>query len=45
MLVKKATGDKVIERLKDFAGTFRIIQSSLTKTSEDELRAVLEKSA
>ena len=45
VLVRKATGDKIIERLKDFAGTGHVIQTSLSKTPEDELRAVLEKSS
>ena len=45
VLVRKVTGDKVLDRLKDFSGTGKVIQTSLTKTSEDELRKVLEKSA
>ena len=44
VLVKKATGDKVIDKLKAFAGAGHIIQTSLTKTDEDELRALLEAS-
>jgi uncharacterized membrane protein len=45
VLVRNVTGDKVLDRLKDFSGTGEVIQTSLTKTSEDELRKVLEKSA
>ena len=45
VLVRKVTGDKVLDRLKDFSGTGKVIQTSLTKTNEDELRKVLEKSA
>ena len=40
VLVRKATSDKVLEGLKEFKGT--IIQTSLTKSKEDELRKVLE---
>jgi uncharacterized membrane protein len=43
VLVRKATGDKVLDRLKDFAGTGTILQSSLSKESEDQLRKVFEK--
>lgn len=45
VLVRKATGDKVMDKLKAFAGTGKIIQTSLSKTTEDELRKVLEKSS
>ena len=45
VLVRKATGDKVLERLKDFAGSARVLQSSLSKDSEEALRAALEKPA
>ncbi len=40
VLVKKATPDKVLENLKHFRG--KIIQTSLTKDKEEELRKVLE---
>ena len=40
VLVRKATPDKVLEGLKGFNG--KIIQTSLTKDKEDELREVLE---
>jgi len=42
VLVKKSTGDKVLERLAPFAGKGKVFQSSLTKDSEDALREVLE---
>jgi uncharacterized membrane protein len=41
VLVRKATPDKVLEALKPFAGKGRVLQSSLTKDKEDELRAFL----
>ena len=40
VLVRKATPDKVLEGLKGFKG--KIIQTSVTKDKEDELRKVLE---
>lgn len=40
VLVRKATPDKVLEKLKGFKG--RVIQTSLTKDKEEELRKVLE---
>ena len=40
VLVRKATPDKVLEGIKGFKG--KIIQTSLTKDEEHELRAVLE---
>jgi uncharacterized membrane protein len=40
VLVRKATPDKVLEGLKGFKG--KVIQTSLTKDQEDELRKVLE---
>lgn len=43
VLVKKATGDKVLERLAPFAGKGKVFQSSLSKDSEDALREALEK--
>jgi uncharacterized membrane protein len=43
VLVRKATGDKILDRLKDFAGTGTILQSSLSKDNEEELRKVFEK--
>lgn len=44
VLIRKATGDKVLERLSDFAGTGTIIQTSLTRDSEEEVRKVFEAS-
>jgi len=43
VLVKKSTGDKVLERLAPFAGKGKVFQTSLTKDNEDALREVLEK--
>ena len=40
VLVRKSTPDKVLEGLKGFKG--KIIQTSLTKDKEEELRKVLE---
>lgn len=40
VLVRKATPDKVLAGLKQFKGT--VIQTSLTKDKEEELRQVLE---
>lgn len=42
VLVKKATADKVLERLEAFRGKGKVLQTSLTKDSEEELRALLE---
>ncbi len=39
VLVRKSTPDKVLEALKPFAGKGRVLQTSLTKDKEDELRA------
>ena len=43
VLVKKVTGDKVLEGMKDFAGKGKVFQTSLSTDDEDALRAVLEK--
>lgn len=43
VLLRKATGDKVLDRLRDFTGTGTVLQTSLSKESEDELREVFEK--
>jgi len=40
VLVRKATPDKVLEQLKHFKG--KVLQISLTKDKEEELRQVLE---
>lgn len=42
VLVRKSTPDKVLEGLKSFAGKGRVIQTSLTKDNEEELRKVIE---
>ncbi len=42
VLVRKSTPDKVLEALKSFAGKGRVLQTSLTKDKEDELRAFIE---
>jgi uncharacterized membrane protein len=42
VLVRKATGDKVLEGLKPFAGKGKVFHTSLSKDSEEALRAVLE---
>ena len=45
VLVRKATGDKVLEGLKEFTGKGKVLQTSLAKDKEDELRAVIEGTA
>jgi uncharacterized membrane protein len=40
VLVRKATPDKVLEQLKHFKG--KVLQTSLTKDKEEELRQILE---
>jgi uncharacterized membrane protein len=42
VLVRKSTPDKVLEALKPFAGKGRILQTSLTKDKEEELKAFME---
>ena len=42
VLVRKATGDKVLEGLKEFTGKGQVLQTSLAKDKEEELRAVIE---
>ena len=42
VLVRKATADKVLDRLQAFRGKGKVLQTSLTKDSEEELRALLE---
>src|SRR6478735_8228223 len=42
VLVRKSTPDKVLEALKPFAGKGKVLQSSLTKDKEDELRKLFE---
>jgi uncharacterized membrane protein len=42
VLVRKSTPDKVLEGLKPFAGKGRVLQTSLTKDKEDDLRKFIE---
>ena len=42
VLVRKSTPDKVLEGLKPFAGKGRVLQTSLTKDKEEELRKFME---
>jgi uncharacterized membrane protein len=42
VLVRKSTPDKVLDGLKPFIGKARVLQTSLTKDKEDELRHALE---
>ena len=42
VLVRKATADKVLAGLEEFKGKGKVLQTSLTKDKEDELRAVIE---
>ncbi|ARC87257.1 DUF1269 domain-containing protein [Rhodovulum sp. MB263] len=43
VLVRKATGDRVIERLREVNAEGRILRTSLSKEDEATLREVLEK--
>lgn len=43
VLVRKATPDKVLEGLKEFAGKGKVLRTSLKKDSEETLRHALEK--
>ncbi len=45
VLVRRSTPDKVLEGLKPFAGKGRVLQTSLTKDKEDELKAFFEGAA
>ena len=42
VLVRNSTPDKVLEGLKPFAGKGRVLQTSLTRDKEDELRKLME---
>jgi uncharacterized membrane protein len=42
VLVRKSTPDKVLEGLKAFIGKAKVLQTSLTKDKEDELRRAFE---
>lgn len=41
VLIRKSTPDKVLEGLKPFVGKGHVMQTSLTKDKEDELRAFM----
>jgi len=43
VLIRKATTDKVLDGLKQFAGKGKVFQTSLSKDTEAALRAALEK--
>jgi uncharacterized membrane protein len=42
VLVRRSTPDKVLEGLKPFAGKGRVLQTSLTRDKEEQLRALVE---
>ena len=42
VLVRKSTPDKVLEGLKGFSGKGRVLQTSLTRDKEEELRRFME---
>ncbi|MGD8589907.1 MAG: DUF1269 domain-containing protein [Chromatiales bacterium] len=42
VVVRKVTGDKVLEGLKPFAGKGKVLKTSLAKDKEEELREVIE---
>ena len=42
LLLRKATSDKLIEGLGEFSGRAKVLQSSLSKDQEEDLRAVIE---
>lgn len=42
VLVREATGEKVLAELSEFTGKGKVLQTSLTKDKEDELRKVIE---
>jgi uncharacterized membrane protein len=42
VLIKKSTGDKVLDRLQPFAGKGKIFKTSLSKDDEEALRKALE---
>jgi hydrogenase/urease accessory protein HupE len=45
VLVRKVTSDKVLDGLSAFKGEGKVLQTSLTKDKEDELRHVIENAA
>ena len=42
VLIRKVTGDKVLDRLKPFVGKGKVFKTSLNKDKENTLRAALE---
>ncbi len=42
VLARKLTGDKLLERLEEFSGTGKVLQTSLSKDDEESLRTFLE---
>lgn len=42
VLLRKATPDKLLDAMGDFSGRVKVLQSSLTKDQEEDLRAVVE---
>lgn len=42
LLLRKVTPDKLLDGLREFTGRARIMQSSLSKDQEEDLRAVIE---
>ena len=42
ILIRKATGDKVLDRLKERGFKGKVLKTSLAVDAEDELRKVLE---
>ena len=42
VLARNATSDKVMDGLSEFTGKGKLLQTSLTKDNEDELRKVIE---
>jgi uncharacterized membrane protein len=45
VLVRKATGDKVLAGLSEFTGKGKVLQTSLAKEKEEELRKIIEGAA
>ena len=45
VLVRRATTDKVLAGLKEFAGKGKVLQTSLSKDAEETLRKAIEKTA
>ena len=42
ILTRKVTGDKVLANLEEFRGKGRVLQTSLSKDSEESLREFIE---